>query len=105
MHGCQGEVGRCEEAGPYSVEEHKFGDTVVFVDAEDCRLLAYGGLLVDRGERKGERTVDYETEDGDAEENLDGPDWVYPGNFGGHYRRVVAARGLSAWDSSSGVLL
>lgn len=41
VHGCQGEVGRCEEAGPYSVEEHEFGDAVVFVDAEDCGLLAY----------------------------------------------------------------
>lgn len=77
VHGCQGEVGRCEEAGPYSVEEHKFGDAVVFIDAED---------------------VDYEAEDGDAEEDLDSPDWVYPGDSGGHYRSrgFVVARRLSA---------
>lgn len=35
---------------------------------------------------KGERTVDCEAEDGNAEEDLDSPDWVYPGNSGGHYR-------------------
>lgn len=44
VYGCQGEVGRCEESGPYSVEEHKFRDAVVFIDAEDCGLLAGMGI-------------------------------------------------------------
>ena len=58
-----------------------------------CNFIEWLGLI-----GKEERTVDYEAEDGDAEEYLDSPDWVYPGDSGGHYRSrgFVVARRLSA---------